>query len=138
MNIIDQNILNMSIGEFMTKDKKLRYKDVENLVRENTIFGEIALNLYDKYAKFIFKKVDGVPLNLPDYNRNKTNTIYRRKDGYIDKQELYEAVKISYWCRNEKRLNDINISKISLKDGLKIIAGHFFERHKDITSDRYL
>ncbi len=118
---IKNRFLNSSVGDFTNDFEKTDYKGFEKIVSKNTIWGmgKIAIKVCRKEVQSIFGKIDGIEL------KDTQNPTEIRKDGYVDKDELYQLIKTSYEDTKGEKINDEKISKMTIREAVDIIINYF-------------
>ena len=114
---IKNKFLNQSVDNFAQSFDRVDYNGFEKIVHRNTIFGmgRIATKVCRKSVKSVFESVDGIPLNN---NNNATTT---RKDGYVDRDEMYQLIKNSYKTVYGKEISKEELSKMTIREAIDLV-----------------
>ena len=113
---IKNKFLMQSVNDFAQSFDSVDYSGFEKIVSSNTIFGmgKIAAKICRKSVKSVFESVDGIPL------RN-GNGVTVRKDGVVDREEMYQLIKDSYEAVHGKKITQDKLSKMTVKDAIDLI-----------------
>ena len=122
---IKDKFLNQSIGNFSSDFEKTNYKGFENIVTQNSIMGmaKIALIVCRKNVKSVFDKVDGIPL------KQSGNYSITRKDGYVDKDEMFQLIKDSYKYINKKEITNEEVSNMTVKQAVDLVITYWNKKN---------
>ncbi len=127
---IKNKFLNQSMGDFSTTYNKVDYSGLEKMVSKNTIFGmgKVAMRICRKNVKSVFDSIDGLPLNQDAYNSGKDAFLLTRKDGYVDRDELYQLIKDSFKLVNGKEITDEEISKMTVREAIDLVIEYLDQK----------
>jgi hypothetical protein len=117
---VKNKFLNTTIGDFAKDFDKTDYKGFENIVTENTVFGlgKIAVKVCRKNVKSVFESVDGLPVM-----QNDSSVV--KKDGYVDKNEMFQLLKNSYLGVNGKEISEEEISKMTVRQAVDLVIEYW-------------
>ena len=122
---VKNKFLSTTIGDFSKDLDKTDYKGFEKIVTRNTIFGmgKVALAICRKSTKSVFYEVDGMPVKQGD-------TFVSRKDGYVDKDEMYQLIRNSYELVNGEKITNEQISKLTIKEAVDIAIEYWDKKNE--------
>ncbi len=115
---IKNKFLNQSVNSFAQSFDRVDYKGFEKIVSRNTVLGmgKIATKVCRKSVKSVFESVDGLPL------QGSANNIPQvRKDGFVDRDEMYQLIKNSYETVHGKKITEEELSKMTVKDAIDLV-----------------
>ena len=118
---IKDKFLYQTVGNFSSGFEKADYMGFERIVAKNSIMGmaKIALLVCHKNVKSVFDKVDGIPIK-----QSGQNSIIR-KDGFVDRDEMYQLIKESYNFVNGKEITEAEISKMTVKQAIDLVIDYW-------------
>ena len=125
---VKNDFLNQTVGQFSSNMGLLSFNDVKNLILKNTSWyiNKKAVNSFFEKNNTriynIFSEIDGRTLNRDAILDKKEIIPLKRRDGYIEKQEIYQFIKDYYRCEKNIRLTDEEVSKMKLDTLLDIIV----------------
>ena len=122
---IKKSFLNQSMGDFSNNFDKTDYRGFEQIVKDNCIWGmgKLAVKVCRGSVKSVFETVDGIPV----YNQSTNGVI--KKDGYVDKDEMFQLIKDSYKTVKGKNISDEELPKMSVKDAIDLVVEYWKQSH---------
>ena len=116
---IKNKFLNQPIDTFAKSFDKVDYVGFEKIVASNTVLGmgKIATKICRKSVKSVFDSVDGIPLQKSAANPSGIT----RKDGFVDRDEMYQLIKDSYESIYGKKISPEELSKMTVKDAIDLV-----------------
>lgn len=114
--LIKQKFLNQSVDFFAQSFDKVDYKGFEKIVSHNTFLGsgKIAIKICRKNVKSVFDSVDGITINTSAGS-------FVRKDGFVDRDEMYQLIKNSYKKVYGKEITNDLLSKMTVRNAIDLI-----------------
>ncbi len=116
---IKNKFLNQPIDKFAKSFDKVDYNGFEKIVANNTVLGmgRIATKVCRKSVRSVFDSVDGIPLQ-----KSAANPLgITRKDGFVDRDEMYQLIKDSYESIYGKKISPEELSKMTVKDAIDLV-----------------
>lgn len=119
---IKNKFLNRTVGDFSSDFEKVDYKEFEHIVSKNTVLGmgKIAMKICRGSVKSVFYSVDGIPIN-----QGNGTPVLMRKDGFVDKDEMYQLLKESYKSVKGEDITEEEISKLSVKQAIDLVISYW-------------
>lgn len=119
---IKNKFLNRTVGDFSSDFEKVDYKEFEHIVSKNTVLGmgKIAMKICRGSVKSVFDSVDGIPIN-----QGNGTPVLMRKDGFVDKDEMYQLLKESYKSVKGEDITEEEISKLSVKQAIDLVISYW-------------
>lgn len=116
---IKSNFLNQPIDTFAQSFDKVDYQGFEKIVVKNTVWGlgKIATKICRKSVRSVFDSVDGISLQKSASNPSGI----MRKDGFVDRDEMYQLIKDSYELIYGKKISPKELSKMTVKDAIDLV-----------------
>jgi len=123
---IKYSLLKQNIGTFTDNLGNADIKKIESTVVDNLRWGKLkdALKEEDnrKIMVSIFNEIDGRTLNKEDLRNKKTTVPLKKRDGIIEKAEIYQLVKDYYQYEERIKLSDEDVSKMKMPKLLDIFV----------------
>lgn len=126
-SFIKSKFLNQSVDSFTNSNERFDFKGLEKIVSQNTVFGmgKIATTILKRDVRSVFESLDGVPLTAD-------NGMFVRKDGFIDKDEMYQTLKCSYKSVYGKEVSQDRLSKLTVKQAMSLLLKCYDKKNKVI------
>ena len=126
-SFIKNKFLNQSVDSFTNSNERFDFKGLEKIVSQNTVFGmgKIATTILKRDVRSVFESLDGVPLTTD-------NGMFVRKDGFIDKDEMYQTLKCCYKSVYGKEVSQDRLSKLTVKQAMSLLLKCYDKKNKVI------
>lgn len=113
---IKKKFLEQPVDSFAQTFDRVDYREFEKIVSKNTVFGfgKIATKVCRKSVRSVFDSVDGIKINT------QTGSVVR-KDGFVDRDEMYQLIKDSYKKVNGKEISNEELSNMTVRDAIDLV-----------------
>ena len=123
---IKNALLKQSIGSYMEKLGKISYTDAEKIAVESLQW-YVPKKIIKKKTPLmytIFKYIDGITVNRGEGQEAEEKARYRtnRKDGYVDKEEIYQLIKDYYRYVLKSPVSNEEISEMKMTKLLDVLV----------------